>query len=84
MTTAKVFMNGRSQAIRLPRVPREFRVDGNEVYIVKDRERLIITPKTRKETFKQAVEGVFGCCPDFDAGRDGSPGTSAVPTLPPR
>jgi antitoxin VapB len=68
MTTAKVFMNGRSQAIRLPK---EFRVDGNEVYIVKDRERLIITPKTRKETFKQAVEDIFGCCPDFDAGRDG-------------
>jgi antitoxin VapB len=30
MTTAKVFKNGRSQAIRLPK---EFRVKSNEVYL---------------------------------------------------
>ena len=30
MTIAKVFRNGRSQAIRLPK---EFRVDTNEVYL---------------------------------------------------
>ena len=31
--TAKVFMNGRSQAIRLPK---EFRVQGDEVYFTKE------------------------------------------------
>jgi len=31
--TAKLFTNGRSQAVRLPR---EFRFDGKEVYIRKD------------------------------------------------
>jgi antitoxin VapB len=65
-TVAKVFMNGRSQAIRLPK---EFRMEGTEVYIKKDKERLIITPKTEKEIFEKAVDDLFGCCPDFDTGR---------------
>ena len=47
-TTAKVFMSGNSQAIRLPK---EFRVEGEEV-------------------FNKALDDVFGCCLDFDAGRD--------------
>lgn len=33
--TAKLFMNGRSQAVRLPR---DYRFDGTEVYIRKDPE----------------------------------------------
>ncbi len=40
---AKVFQNGRSQAIR---IPKEFRVDTAEVYIEKVGETLIIKPKT--------------------------------------
>jgi antitoxin VapB len=40
--TAKVFMNGRSQAVGLPK---EFRVDTDEVYIYKQGENLIISPK---------------------------------------
>ena len=39
---AKVFLNGRSQAIR---IPKEFRVDSDEVYIEKVGNALIITPK---------------------------------------
>ena len=38
--TAKVFMNGRSQAIRLPK---EFRFDSEEVYIRKVGDEVIIT-----------------------------------------
>ncbi len=38
--TAKVFMNGRSQAIRLPK---EFRFDTDEVYIRKVGDEVIIT-----------------------------------------
>ena len=39
---AKVFKNGRSQAIR---IPKEFRVDSDEVYIKKIGDTLIIKPK---------------------------------------
>ena len=39
---AKVFQNGRSQAIR---IPKEFRVNSSEVYIEKVGETLIIRPR---------------------------------------
>ena len=41
---AKVFLNGRSQAVRLPK---ECRVDTQEVYVEKIGHSLIITPKTK-------------------------------------
>ncbi|SJM90740.1 type II toxin-antitoxin system VapB family antitoxin [Crenothrix polyspora] len=40
--TAKIFMNGRSQALRLPK---EFRFDTDEVYITTQGENLLISPK---------------------------------------
>ena len=39
---AKVFQNGRSQAIR---IPKEFRVETSEVYIEKVGDTLVIRPK---------------------------------------
>ena len=39
---AKIFMNGRSQAVRLPK---EFRFDTDEVYITKQGSSVIITEK---------------------------------------
>jgi len=66
--TAKVFMSGNSQAIRLPK---EFRVEGDEVYITKSKERLIITMKNNRELFKKALDDVYGCCPSFDVDRGG-------------
>jgi len=39
---AKIFMNGRSQAIRLPK---EFRFNTDEVYITKQGQNIIITAK---------------------------------------
>jgi len=68
MTTAKVFMSGNSQAVRLPK---EFRVEGDEVYIEKINGRIIITMKEKREAFKAALDDVFGCCPDFDTNRLG-------------
>lgn len=52
---AKVFKNGRSQAIRLPK---EFRVDTTEVYIEKIGDSLIITPKrqSRWDSMRKALE----------------------------
>ena len=66
-TVAKVFMNGRSQAIRLPK---EFRVSGGEVYIEKNNNQLIITEKDKRETFKKHLNAIFGCCPDFTPEQD--------------
>ena len=43
---AKVFQNGRSQAIRLPK---EYRVDSDEVYIEKIGHSLIIIPKEKSK-----------------------------------
>ena len=40
--TAKLFMNGKSQAVRLPK---EFRFDGSEVYIRKEGDEVILSAK---------------------------------------
>jgi antitoxin VapB len=42
--TARLFRNGRNQAVRLPK---EYELDAEEVYIQRDGEKLIITPKPR-------------------------------------
>jgi len=54
---AKVFLNGRSQAIR---IPKDFRVDSNEVYIEKVGETLVITPKKKNhwDTLFETLEQV--------------------------
>jgi antitoxin VapB len=42
MQTAKIFINGRSQAVRLPK---EFRFSGNDVFIKKFGKMVILIPK---------------------------------------
>ena len=42
MDTAKLFLNGRSQAIRLPKA---YRFDGTEVYIKRTPEGVLLVPK---------------------------------------
>jgi antitoxin VapB len=49
---AKVFKNGRSQAVR---IPKEFRFDTDEVLIERRGEKLILTPR-RPQRFKTLVE----------------------------
>jgi len=44
MKTAKLFKNGQSQAVRLPK---EFRMTGTEVYIKKQGEAIILLPKEK-------------------------------------
>ena len=46
MMLAKVFQNGRSQAIRLPK---EYRVDVDEVYIEKIGNSIMIMPKEKSK-----------------------------------
>ena len=59
-TIAKVFTSGNSQAIRLPK---EFRLDVSEVFIVKSGNRLILTP--RAGTWEGFIEGFSGLSDDF-------------------
>ncbi len=44
MQTAKLFKNGQSQAVRLPK---KFRMSGNEVYIKKQGEAIVLLPKNK-------------------------------------
>lgn len=44
MKTAKLFINGRSQAVRLPKV---YRFEGNEVYIKKVDGGVLLIPKNQ-------------------------------------
>lgn len=62
MHTAKVFRNGRSQAIRLPK---EFRVETSEVYLKRTPEGFLVMARDPWETFFEGVEGLSG---DFMAG----------------
>jgi antitoxin VapB len=43
--TAKIFTSGRSQAIRLPK---DYRFKGNEVYIKKEKGKVILSEKPQK------------------------------------
>jgi antitoxin VapB len=63
MQTAKLFQNGRSQAVRLPK---EFRFEGeSEVFIARDGERIILTSKARP-SIEQLIKalGKFENFPD--------------------
>ncbi|MGH8454505.1 MAG: antitoxin [Nevskiales bacterium] len=48
-TTAKVFMTGRSQAVRLPKA---YRLDCDEVIVERRGEKLVLTPKQAKDWSK--------------------------------
>jgi antitoxin VapB len=52
--TAKVFKTGRSQAVRLPK---EYRFTCDEVFIERDGERVILTPRPRswRDYFSKAT-----------------------------
>ncbi len=55
METAKVFMNGRSQAVRLPR---DCRFGTSEVYVKRVGEMVVLVPKSRAwDVFMSGLEG---------------------------
>lgn len=58
---AKVFMSGRSQAVRLPK---KYRVDADEVEIARDGENLILRPR-RRPSWSRLIKALD----DFDAER---------------
>lgn len=55
MTTAKVFRNGRSQAIRLPK---EFRVDTDEVYLRRTPEGILMIPRNPWDVFAEGIRDI--------------------------
>lgn len=64
---ASLFMNGRSQAVRLPK---EFRFKGDHVFAMKDGDRVVLMPRDdRMERFLAA----FGSAPDFPDRDQGAP-----------
>ena len=63
MTTAKVFMTGRSQAVRIPRA---FRFDTPEVYVRRHGNSLLLTP-ARGNTWADFFRD--HACPDFSLDR---------------
>jgi antitoxin VapB len=67
MTVAKVFMNGRSQAIRLPL---EFRVRTDEVYLKRTTGGFLVVERDPWEIFE---EGCRELSEDFLAGREQPP-----------
>jgi virulence-associated protein VagC len=60
-STAKVFQNGRSQAVRLPKA---FRLKGKEVKIRKEGEKVILEPLIRNH-WPQGFWDDFAPDPDF-------------------
>ena len=66
MATAKVFENGRSQAVRLPK---KFRFDVDEVIVQKLGDAVLLAPK--ESVWKVFMDGLEGFTSDiFDGGRD--------------
>lgn len=61
-STAKIFMNGRSQAIRLPK---EFRLKGTEVRIRKEGEKVILEPLVKTQ-WPHGFWESFTPDPDFE------------------
>ena len=62
---AKIFTSGRSQAVRLPK---EFRFKGSEVYIKKEKGKVILSEKQQK-TWAEIFEDFEGD-PDFSVYRE--------------
>jgi len=60
-TTAKIFQNGRSQAVRIPKA---FRLKGSEVKITKKGDKLILEPLASSR-WPKGFWDVFAADPDF-------------------
>lgn len=65
METAKLFKSGRSQAVRLPK---EFRFDGEEVYVKKVGDAVVLLP--REGSWSTLYESLEAFSEDFMQERD--------------
>lgn len=64
MKTAKIFSNGRSQAVR---IPSEYRMFGKDVYVRKLDQLVILLPK--KDPWRSLVKSLDKFSQDFMSGR---------------
>ena len=75
LETAKLFQNGRSQAVRLPK---PFRFEGlTEVYIERDGDRIILSPSRRP-----SIERLISSLDDFESFPDRQQPAAADPREP--
>ncbi len=72
METAKIFENGRSQAVRLPK---KYRFTGSEVYVQRLGQAIVLLPKEAR--WQVFLDGLGGFSDDFlEGGRE-----EALPTV---
>ena len=64
MATAKLFWNGRSQAVRLPK---DFRFEGDEVAIRREGPRVILEPVRRRSWPRGYWQSLGKLSADFEA-----------------
>ena len=74
MQTAKIFINGRSQAVRLPK---EFRFSGNDVYIKKLGNIVLLIPKD--DPWASLADSLDQFTDDYMETRDQPPQDSRKP-----
>ena len=60
MQTTRVFMSGNSQAVRLPK---EFRIEGDTVYIKKEGDAIVLLPC--RKSWQPLLDAVGMVSPDF-------------------
>jgi antitoxin VapB len=77
MTTAKVFMHGNSQAVRLPR---EFRVEGAEVEITRIGRVLVLRPK--RFSYEDALSAVANFAGGIEREQDTDQERNWSPAIP--
>jgi len=65
METAKLFKNGQSQAVRLPK---DFRFEGKEVFIKKIGNAVVLLPE--KNSWEPLIASLEQFTPDFMSERD--------------
>lgn len=65
MDTAKLFRSGRSQAVRLPK---EYRFDGEEVFVKRVGEAVVLLP--REDSWRTLYESLDSFSEDFMEARD--------------
>ena len=68
MKRAKIFKNGESQAVRLPK---EFRFQGNEVYVKRQGNAVVLVPET--DSWETLIESTSRFSEDFMAEREQPP-----------
>lgn len=76
MDTARLFKSGRSQAVRLPK---EFRFDGEEVFIKKVGDAVVLLP--REDSWRTLYESLDAFSEDFMVEREQPAGQQERETL---